>query len=61
MAWSSEFKIGALVLTLMSTTPAGADYEAGQRAWDAGQRNAAIAEWRTSAQAGEAKAMLALG
>ena len=48
-----------LALTLLSACPlclpgpAGADYEAGQR-------DVAIAEWRASAKAGEAKAMLAL-
>ena len=53
-----------LALTLLfacPAMPAGADYEAGQRAWEAGQRDVAIAEWRASAKAGEAKAMLALG
>ena len=56
-----------LVLTLLSACrlclpgPAGADYEAGQRAWESGRRDMAIAEWRASAKAGEAKAMLALG
>ena len=61
MFWRSEIKAGMLVLTLLSATPAGADYEAGQRAWAAGQRDVAIAEWRASAQAGESEAMLALG
>ena len=49
-----------LVLTLLAATPAGADYEAGQRAWEAGLRDVAIAEWRASAETGEARAMLAL-
>lgn len=46
---------------LMLTSTVWADYEAGQRAWDAGQRSEAIAEWQRNAQAGDAKAMLALG
>ncbi len=46
---------------LLSATLAGADYEAGQRAWEAGQRDVAIAEWQASAEAGEPRAMLALG
>ncbi len=50
-----------LVLMLLSATPARADYEAGQRAWEVGQRDVAIAEWQAGANAGEAKAMLALG
>ena len=54
MFWRSEIKAGMLVLTLLSATPAGADYEAAQR-------DAAIAEWRASAEAGESNAMLALG
>ncbi len=61
MAWRSEIRTGLLVVTLLSAAPAEADYEAGQRAWEAGQRDVAIAEWRASAKAGEAKAMLALG
>ena len=42
-----------MVLTLLSAMPAWTDYEAGQR-------DVAIAEWRASAKADEAKAMLAL-
>ncbi len=38
-----------------------ADYEAGQRAWDAGRHSEALREWQASANAGDAKAMLALG
>ena len=52
---------GAMILALVCVTPAGAEYEAGQRALDAGQRDAAIVEWRAGADAGEAKSMLALG
>ena len=52
---------GAIILALAYVTSAGAEYEAGQRAWDAGQRDEAIAEWRAGADAGEAKSMLALG
>ncbi len=50
---------GAAILALMCITTAGAEYETGQRAWDAGQRDAAIAEWQAGADAGEAKSMLA--
>ena len=49
------------ILILAMVTLAEADYETGQRAWDAGQRSEAIAEWQRSAQAGDTKAMLALG
>ena len=40
---------------------AQADYEAGQRAWDAGRHSEALREWKVSANNGDAKAMLALG
>ena len=56
-----ELKTVVGVLVLMCATLAGADYEAGQRAWEAGRRAEAIAEWRAGADAGEAKSMLALG
>ena len=67
MTWHSEIRTGVLVVALLAACslclpgPAGADYEAGQRAWEAGQRDVAIAEWQASAKAGEAEAMLALG
>ncbi len=53
-------------ILLMATTLGGggtarADYEAGQRAWDAGHHSEALREWQASANNGEAKAMLALG
>ena len=40
---------------------AQADYEDGQRAWDAGRHSEALHEWQAAANAGDAKAMLALG
>ena len=39
---------GAMILALVCVTPAGAEYEAGQR-------DAAIAEWRAGAEADEAE------
>ena len=60
MRWNAVFNTAALILVL-AVTPARADYEAGQQAWDAGQQSEAIAEWQRSAKAGDAKAMLALG
>ena len=50
-----------LAATLLAAQPAGADFEAGQRAWDAGRPDEALAEWRAGAAAGERRAMLALG
>ena len=52
---------GAIILALVCSAPAGAEYEAGQRAWEAGRRDEAITEWRAGADADEAKSMLALG
>ena len=40
---------------------AQADYKDGQRAWDAGRHSEALREWQAAANAGDAKAMLALG
>ena len=47
--------------TLGGVVTAQADYEDGQRAWDAGRHSEALREWQASANAGDAKAMLALG
>ena len=49
----------ALVLSLPSAVLA--DCDAGQRAWDAGQPAEALAQWRYAADAGDDRAMLALG
>ncbi len=46
---------------LACAVPALANYEAGQRAWDAGDPAAALAEWRAAADAEDRRAMLALG
>ena len=50
-----------LVVTLVAVQPAGADFEAGQRAWDAGNTDEALSQWRAGATADERRAMLALG
>ena len=55
-----------LGMVLVATTLGGvgtaqADYEDGQQAWDAGRHGDALREWQASANAGDAKAMLALG
>ena len=54
------------VIILVTATLGGfgtarADYEDGQRAWDAGRHSEALREWQVSANNGDAKAMLALG
>ena len=50
-----------LVATLVAVQPARADFEAGQRAWDAGRPDEALTQWRAGATAGDRRAMLALG
>ena len=50
-----------VVSTLGGVVAAQADYDDGQRAWDAGQHSEALREWQASANNGDAKAMLALG
>ena len=53
----------ALVLTVILVfSPAiTADFEAGRKAWDAGRPAEALAQWRAAADAGDRRAMLALG
>ena len=50
-----------LAVTLVAVQPARADFETGQRAWDAGRPDEALTQWRAGAAAGERRAMLALG
>ena len=50
-----------LVLALVAAQPVRADYEAGQRAWDAGRPDEAVVQWEAAADAGDRRAMLALG
>ena len=53
--------MAALVMALTCTLPARADYESGQRAYDAGRLDEALAEWLAAADADDRQAMLALG
>ncbi len=53
--------IPVLALTIICALPAQADYAAGKRAWDAGRPAEALKEWRAAANAGDRRAMLALG
>ena len=48
----------ALGLVFVAVAPAEADFEAGQRAWDAGRPAQAVAAWH---EAGDGRAMLVLG
>ena len=50
-----------LVAALAAGELVRADFEAGQRAWDAGDMEESLTEWRTAASAGDRRAMLALG
>ena len=55
-----------LGMVLVASTLGGvgtvyADYDDGQRAWDAGRHSEALREWQAAANAGDARAMLALG
>ena len=53
----------ALLLTavVVAAPSARADYEAGQRAWNAGCPDAALTQWRWAAASGDRRAMLTLG
>lgn len=53
--------IAGAAMTALYATGASADYEAGQAAWDGGRHVEAVAAWQGAAQAGDARAMLALG
>ena len=54
-------KVAVLVLAVLVAQPVAADFEAGQRAWDAGNVEEAVGQWRSAADAGDRRAMLALG
>ena len=54
-------RAGFLVATLLAVLSARAEFDAGQRAWDAGDTNEALIQWRAGAAAGERLSMLALG
>ncbi|MDE0330227.1 MAG: SUMF1/EgtB/PvdO family nonheme iron enzyme [Nitrospinae bacterium] len=54
-------RLAALALVLVCALPAQADYAAGKRAWDAMRPAEALKEWRAAANAGDRRAMLALG
>ena len=53
--------ITLVAVTLGWVGMAQADYEDGQRAWDAGRHSEALREWQAAANADDARAMLALG
>ena len=51
----------AVVALMLGSPPLWADYDAGRKAWDAGNPAQALSEWRKAANAGDRRAMLALG
>ncbi len=51
----------AVAVLIFCTPPAVADYEAGGQAWKAGRPAEALEQWRAAADAGDRRAMLALG
>ncbi|MYD95036.1 MAG: SUMF1/EgtB/PvdO family nonheme iron enzyme [Chloroflexi bacterium] len=59
------FRRGTIATTLALLAVCGsaalADYDAGERAWDAGEPVKALGHWRAAAAAGDDRAMLALG
>ena len=57
----SAVRVAVLALALFGALAARADFEAGQRAWDAGRPDEALAQWQAAAGGGDRRAMLALG
>ena len=53
--------MGTAVLTLVLATSALANFEAGQRAWNAGRADRALVEWLAAANSGDERAMLMIG
>ena len=49
------------VLTLLAAFTVWADYKSGQQAWESGRPTEALSEWQAAADAGDRRAMLALG
>ena len=57
----NTIRMAILAAAFISSLPAWADYEARQRAWDAGSVDEALTQWRAAADAGDQRAMRALG
>ena len=58
---SATIAVAVVILAFVAVQPARADFDSGQRAWDAGNVAEALTQWRTAADAGDRHAMLALG
>ena len=57
----NAIRMAILAAAFITALPAWADYETGQRASDAGHLDEALTQWRAAADAGDRRAMLALG
>ena len=57
----NAIRMSMLAAAFTFALPGWADYETGQRAWDAGHPDEALTQWRAAADAGDRRAMLALG
>ena len=58
VTWRTVLCLAAM---LSCASPARADYEAGQTAWQVGRHVEALSQWRAAARTGDGDAMLALG
>ena len=58
---STIIQMAVLALILIAAPHTSADFEAGQSAWDAGNVDKAVSQWRDAADAGDRRAMLELG
>ncbi len=54
-------RLATLTVALIAAHPANADFDAGRQAFDAGNMQVAVAQWRAAANAGDRRAMLELG
>ena len=57
----SVVRVAVSALVLLGALAARADYEVGQRAWEAGRPDEALAQWQAAAGSGDRRAMHALG
>ena len=53
--------VTAFMLAVLCAGPTQADYQAGQQAWEDGRPGEALVQWQAAADAGDRRAMLALG
>ncbi|MCY4319624.1 MAG: SUMF1/EgtB/PvdO family nonheme iron enzyme [Alphaproteobacteria bacterium] len=55
------FRIAVLALIVIAANPVNADFDAGQQAWDSGNVDEALSQWRRAADGGDGRSMMALG